>query len=217
MEFQILDVDYVLLDEKPVIRIFGKDEKGGTVCAFYEGFSPYFYAEGKNVPKLLEKSGEVKGIETVEKRKIGSFAPQEMYRVVTKNPAKTPELREYLISKGAVPYEADILFKYRFMNDLGLAGLGWVKVEAGNQVATNTVMAKKKIQIKSISPVEREDDAPLRCMAFDIECVPLKEGTMPEAKKDPIILISCVFSTPYRGKSSLVLGTRSGKGVTAFS
>ena len=42
MEFQVLDVDYVMVNEKPVIRIFGKDSEGSSVCAFYEGFLPYF-------------------------------------------------------------------------------------------------------------------------------------------------------------------------------
>ena len=47
MEFQVLDVDYVLVNEKPVIRVFGKDAKGASVCGFFEDFLPYFYALGR--------------------------------------------------------------------------------------------------------------------------------------------------------------------------
>ena len=47
MEIQILDVDYILVDEKPIIRIFGKTESEEVVCGFYDGFAPYFYVDDK--------------------------------------------------------------------------------------------------------------------------------------------------------------------------
>ena len=59
MELQILDVDYVLLDEKPVIRIFGKTEEGKVVCGFYDGFSPYFYIDDKKAIDLLKRDSNI--------------------------------------------------------------------------------------------------------------------------------------------------------------
>ena len=67
MKFQIIDVDYVNLNDKPVVRFFGKTEKGESVCVFYEGFKSYFYAAGKNVRGILKDDSEVITIETVEK------------------------------------------------------------------------------------------------------------------------------------------------------
>jgi DNA polymerase I len=43
--------------------------------------------------------------------------------------------------------------------------------------------------------------------------VSLREGAPPEARKDPIIMISMVFSPNYKGRRSLVLATRAGEGV----
>ena len=49
MIFQILDIDYTLVNEKPIIRIFGKTESGETICGFVEDFEPYFYTSGDNI------------------------------------------------------------------------------------------------------------------------------------------------------------------------
>lgn len=50
LSFQLLDCDYILVNNLPVVRLFGKTKDNKTVCAFYNGFLPYFYvlpAEGK--------------------------------------------------------------------------------------------------------------------------------------------------------------------------
>jgi len=215
MEIQILDVDYILVDEKPIIRIFGKTLEGESVCAFYEGYQPYFYVEGKGVEKFLKNEPQVIKIERVKRNVVmGYQAPREMYKVIIKNPAKTPDLRERLKVNGLVPYEADILFRYRFMNDLGLNGMDWVKIKS-NLTTTETVQAKNKVKIKEMKPMKRAGDAPLKILSIDIECVPLKRGMMPEAKKDPIILISLTFGSEFKGGKHISLSTRAGKGVTS--
>ncbi len=217
MLFQILDVDYSLVDERPIVRIFGKTETGETVCAFFENHEPYFYVLGGNEDVIKEENNVVR----VEK--VRRFLPlgyqrekTEMLRVVLKNPARTPEIRERLISKGMKVFEADIPFKYRFMADLGLKGMGWVEVEDTNGVTTNTVTTTKKMKIKNLRAVEREGLAPLKFLALDIECVSLKEGEMPVSKKDPIVMISLAFSEPYKGKKEMVMSTRTGEGVVFF-
>ena len=40
--FSLLDIDYVLEEKKPVIRIFGRTDKGQSIVAFDRGFEPYF-------------------------------------------------------------------------------------------------------------------------------------------------------------------------------
>ncbi|UCD07862.1 MAG: DNA polymerase elongation subunit [Candidatus Aenigmatarchaeota archaeon] len=215
MEIQILDVDYILVDEKPILRIFGKTLEGESVCAFYSGYRPYFYVEGKGVKKFLENEPQVVKIENVKRNIVmGYQAPREMRKVIIKNPAKTPDLRERLKANGFVPYEADILFRYRFMNDLGLNGMEWVKMKSG-PAATETVQADKKVEIKEMKPIKRIEDAPLKILALDIECAPLKKGMVPEAKKDPIILVSLVFDSEFKGSKHMSLSTRTGSGVTS--
>jgi DNA polymerase I len=213
MEFQILDIDYVLVDERPIIRIFGNTEEGKTVCGFFENFAPYFYVNGGE--EILKSDHNVAKVEKVKRNIIGGNG-EEIYKVTTKNPSKTPELRDKLFNAGLVVYEADILYKYRFMNDLGLGGRDWVSAECVS-TATNTVHAESKIQLNKVKTIQKDNDAPLKYLAFDIECIPLKPGNMPEAKKDPVILISMVFSEPFKGKDSVVLGTRPGGGVSSFA
>ena len=50
MKVFVLDVDYELENENPIIRIWGKSERNENVLVLFEGFYPYFYAmpkEGK--------------------------------------------------------------------------------------------------------------------------------------------------------------------------
>lgn len=205
MEMQILDVDYVLVNERPVIRLFGKDREGKSVCAFVEGFPPYFYAAEK--PEL-----DGVRVEDVKRKRIGSREPVTVYKVTGTNPAKTPELREQLQREGSEVFEADILFKYRFLNDKNLRGMGWVTIE-GSEVRTQTVAVDRAVAVKSIEPLEEDKDVSLKTMAFDIECVSLQEGMPPEARRDPVIMISAAFSPPYKGQETMVLTTRPGAGT----
>ncbi len=215
-ELQIIDVDYVVVNEKPVIRIFGKTAKGESACAFYEGYVPYFYADSEKALKLLENEPLVKGIEEVGmKLPSDRDGNRKMWKVILSNPAKTPEVRDRLTAAGFSPYEADILFKYRFMNDLGLQGMGWIKIE-GQEIATNTVNTKLKIKAGKIEMLKREDDAPLRVLAFDIECVSDRPGSVPEARRDPVVMMSLAFSEPFRGRNDTVLAARQCPGLDGF-
>jgi DNA polymerase I len=218
MLFQILDVDYTLVNEKPIIRLFGKGDKGETVCGFYEGFEAYFYALGKNVEEHVKNEGNVIRVEKLQKFLPYGFQAKttEVYKITVRNPAKTPELRDKLVLRGFKVFEADIPFKYRFMADMKLSGMDWVEVEESNGIPTNTVKTDKRIKINELKKVEKEGIAPLKYLAMDIECVSLKEGEMPEGRKDPIIMVSLVCSEPYKGRKELVLSTRSDSDVTFF-
>lgn len=218
MLFQILDVDYTLVDEKPIIRIFGKTEGGETVCGFFENYEPYFYVMGKDVEDNVKNENNVVRVEEVKRFLPLGYQTEttEMYKVTLRNPAKTPEIRDHLLSKGFKVFEADIPFKNRFMADFDLKGMDWVEVEDKNGITTNTVSTSKKIKIKGIKKVGREGVVPLRLLALDIECVSLKGGEMPDSRKDPIIMISFVFNEPYKGKKEMIISTHGGEGVQFF-
>jgi DNA polymerase I len=217
MEFQVIDADYVLLNNKPVVRLFGKTMEGETVCAFYEDFYSYLYASGEGVEDFVKDDPNVRKVEKVQKKLVMGYQdPKTIYRIETQNPAKTPEIRERLKAAGFGVYEADVLFKYRFMNDLDLNGMGWVKVSDGVSVNTNTVYTRKKLQVKDIKPAKIEGNAPLRFLSLDIECIPTEANRVPEASRDPIIMLSFVFSEPYKGQDSMVLSTRASHNVASF-
>ena len=203
MHVQILDIDYITTDDGPVLRIFGKSKDGKAVCIFYHGFLPYFYAEG------LGRYEKELRTEPCEKGVVGE-GKKRLYRITLKNPADTPVWREKLRQEGIKSYEADILFKYRFMADLGLSGFGWVEV-SGDPVQTK-IVPLSCIKAKKLVPVEIDENVELKKLAFDIECIS-ETGNVPDPKKDPVILISMAFSPPFQGKTALVLSTRQGRGV----
>lgn len=201
-----------MLNGKPVIRVFGKDENSNSVCIFYEDYLPYFYVAGCDV-KELKKYPDILKIEKV-KRRVISKGEIEVYKITLLNPSKTPEIREKSVKMGGEVFEADILFKYRFMADFGISGFEWIEIGNGIVITTNAVRVERAVKARDIKPIKIDNDIELKYMAFDIECI--SSSGVPDPKKDPIILISVVLSHPYKGKKSFVLSTRDSKGVNAF-
>jgi len=220
LKFQVLDSDYFMNGQKPIIRIFGKTKEGKTVCAFVEGIKPYFYVqladiEGKSkeesatdlaefvntsFPGLLIKA------EIVEKfLPIGYLEEKtKIVKVTLKEPGKVPMVRDELRAKNFVKevFEADVLFKYRYMADNGISGMGWVSVE-GDPSTTTTVKTNYKINVKTITSVEEKEDAEIKHMAIDIETASEREG-LPDATRDQITMISMAFSPTHKDNDSLV-------------
>ncbi len=227
MKFQLLDADYVVVDEQAVLRLFGKTAAGETVCAFVDGFAPYFYVDDAKALSLLEGNPLVVRVEPVKRRLVHEHGKeQRLFKVVLRNPARTPEVREALARAGFKSYEADILFKYRYLADTGIGGCDWVEVEEAGAMRTSTVAVQHRIKALSAKPASAEREVPLRFLAFDIECVANTSGLAPEASRDPVVMISFAFSEPYRGAkaladagqgagagTTLVLSTRAGAGV----
>jgi DNA polymerase I len=208
--FQLIDCDYTMVNDLPVVRLFGKTRDGRPVCAFYEGFLPYFYVLPKNrdeiveflkknYPQLLIK------VEEVERYLPIGFSEEKTktLKIVLRNPSHVADVREHLRSSGLVEdiYEADILFKYRFMVDFGLYGMKWIRAE-GKPVKTTTVKCSA-IRCENIRPVEVMEDASLKYLSFDIECL-ISEG-MPDSKRDKIILISLSFEPAFNGVKDMVI------------
>ncbi|MBI4176171.1 MAG: hypothetical protein HY518_03125 [Candidatus Aenigmarchaeota archaeon] len=217
MEFQLLDVDYLIVDGKPVVRVLGKAADGQVVCGFCDDYSPYFYVDSEGAVALIKDNPQVVSIEKVQRNVVmGYQEPKWMFKVILRNPSRTPEIRDYLLSKGFTPYEADILFKYRYMADKGLSGMGWLRAKSGGSTNTGTTHADRKFTIRRLGPAKIRENAQLGILALDIECVPLRHGTVPMAERDPIVMISLVFSSPYKGLNSIVLGTKNVDGMQAF-
>jgi len=213
VEFQLLDCDYVVINNSPVIRLFGKTADDKTVCAFYDKFKPYFYVLPKDneKTKVVEElksnfPNDVAQIEEVQKFLSLGFHENKtkMLKIFLKDPSKTPAVREFLRTKNCVKeiFEADILFKYRFMADLNINGMRWLRV-SGNPTKTNTVKVDRTISVSSFENIESLDNAPLRYMGVDIET--MSDGGAPDSKKNPIIMISFSFYPAYKGKSTMVL------------
>jgi DNA polymerase I len=218
MIFQILDANYTYDSERrPLVQLFGSTEEGRSVTCRVSGFRPYFYAgveEGcldQAASDLREMGLEVEAIERYEP--IGyQTTPKKMLKITTKDPKEVRSLRERVreVSGVKAVYETDILFRNRFMIDCGLGGMGWVDanlpewVQGQEQGQELRHVEAPIISFESLSPVQRDANAPLRYMSFDIECLPNK-GEMPKSDVSPVILISMAFEPEYKGQKDLVL------------
>jgi len=223
MRFQLLDADYIQ-NQKPIIRLFGKTERNEPICCFFEDFIPYFYVEGEEekVRELLKDSEEVVSIEKEKKIPAIGYTkePRNVLKIITKKPESVVKTRELLSKKKFVKniYEADILFKYRFLIDYGLHGMDWVDVEC-NKIFTKTVKCPA-FKIKKIKRIEKDRNSQLKYLSFDIECIPKDFTKSPDPKRDQIILISMSFEPKYKNKKTLVLCKKmikAGKNVLCFS
>lgn len=219
IRFQLLDADYFLNGNRPVIRLFGRNENGKAVCILYDKFQPYFYARCSD-PKNLAGINAI-NIEEVEKFVPIGYNPDpvKLYKITLMNPQDVPKIKDHLLNNKLIEdaYEADILFKYRFMIDRGVYGMQWLEAEC--ERVTTTVSKVLSFRAETIRPLELNENMPLSYLAFDIECIPSDPRKPLDPKKDKIVMISCAFYPEYRGRKTIVLVAKpfSAEGVQGFS
>jgi DNA polymerase elongation subunit (family B) len=105
-------------------------------------------------------------------------------------------------------YESNFQPMLRCFHIRNVKGCGWVNITSYQKVAKLCKQTYCDIEIschwKKIKPIEKNINAPLRILSYDIECFS-HDGEFPQAhrKEDPIIQIGSVYtylgeSTPYR-------------------
>lgn len=180
----LLDAEYVTLDEKAIIRLWCKGEE--VFIAYDKNFKPYFYVfdvDEETIERAVVKTR--KGAitpESYERRKVKILGEEkDAFVVYAKHPQHVPKLREIFSEFGEVR-EADIPFAYRYLIDKDLACMDGVKIK-GREIGG-------KIKSYEIDEIERvEIEVPdLKILAFD--CEMLSSFGMPDAEKDPIIVIA---------------------------
>lgn len=209
--FQVFDVDYTFLKDlkKPLIRIFGKTEDGKDVCAVFSNYYPYFYINHTN-EKVLEKfKNLILKYEIVEKFLPKGYSNEKvkLLKVYLKNPADVPKVRDEI---NIETFEADILFKYRFMADFEIKAMNWIKVK-GKPLNTEISDSEIKLEIEKIENVDIEKDANFKYLFLDIET--LSSESEPNPEKDPIIIISLFFYPAFNNKNTLVLISKNSRNL----
>jgi DNA polymerase I len=173
------------------------------------GFEPYFYikAEPEMAAVLQEKfKDHIKRIEPVFRfEPVGYFKNKtSMLKIILFDPKSVPIIRDEVRNMVEAVYETDILFRNRYMVDTGLGGMGWANAEPEGDLISNEVLSSIKITSGKVEPLEILQNAPLRHLAYDIECLPLN-GAMPAPENSPIVLMSLAFAPDFEGKKTLVL------------
>ncbi len=209
MEFQIIDSDYIIDNGKPVVRLFGRDQDGRSVCCFVPDFEPYFYVQPASIEDTLAEIPEIKRLETVSRYEPVGYQehPEKMLKVVVGMPKDVPTIRDEVQGYADRMYETDIMFKNRFMIDTGIFGMGWAQTVDEACASEPAYLGKVDSDVTvvaQVSPAEIARNAPMRYLAFDIEC--LVDGGIPTADRSPIIMISIAFEPAHQGElETLVL------------
>ncbi|MCH7902776.1 ribonuclease H-like domain-containing protein, partial [archaeon] len=197
IRFFPLDVMYKVIDNKPVIHLFGKTQDNKQICVLYDSFQPYFYVIPK---KGFDISEELKNFkitqnnqtfsilktETVKKRYKGKDV--NAIKVFTKLPRDVPFIREGLkkIKNIESINESDILFSRRFLIDNNIVPLTLYDAEG--------TFGTQKLKVPSfnaekITPYGTETFLQPKILSVDIETyTPNYMEIAPE--KNPILMIS---------------------------
>ncbi|MBN2043021.1 MAG: ribonuclease H-like domain-containing protein [Candidatus Aenigmarchaeota archaeon] len=175
--FSVLDVDYVMEDGKPVVRIWGKTDKGETILALDRGFRPYFFLDVsqkilKDMEDLRNRLSQLKYMEgkefrlEKEKKKILG-EEREFLRLTIQNPADIPKIRHITEDWEGIrrAYEHDISFYRRYMIDKRIFPSCVVEAEGKEE---RKIMGGSVIDVSElkVSEGERRD---FSVMGIDIE------------------------------------------------
>ncbi|MEM7825694.1 MAG: DNA-directed DNA polymerase [Candidatus Aenigmatarchaeota archaeon] len=193
----LIDADYILKENRGVIRLFCKNEEGKIVLVEDQSFEPYFYA--------MPKDGEIdrlkKRLEEIKKEKIGSILKTEiiekfwegekrkLIKIVIDNPRKIPDIRNEIKEWKEVEetYEYDIPFYKRYIIDKQIEPMNWILVEGEELKEKTGYQVEKIVNASFVKPIELKKDIEFKLMAFDTEWVE-------EDNKNKLIMISLVCS-----------------------
>ncbi|CAI7902383.1 unnamed protein product [Closterium sp. NIES-53] len=163
--FQQLDIDYYLTSDSPfkahykssaVLRIFGVNERGNSVCAMVHGFLPYFYVMAPSqftyddvaaFHTQLSERGQAKGVVVIRVEMLKAQGllyyqgpdKKTFLKITLALPTMVAPCRAYFeqgfewngVHFPATTYESNVLFALRFMIDCHVTGGNWISLPAG--------------------------------------------------------------------------------------
>lgn len=192
----LLDIDYVTVKEKPVIRLFGREqgsEEDKVIIALDKTFKPYIYVIPYDLD-LCQAQLQNLGLDNIEKIKLKDLGRDLcVFKVTLKHPQDVPRLRDDIwgLSEVKEIREHDIPFYRRYLIDKGIFPMSEIKIKGDVIKSSPSVFScSKNTQLMEIkSPPKHVESAfpELKILSFDIE-VRNPDG-MPNAEKDEIIMI----------------------------
>ena len=231
LAFQAIAWDGQDIDDQFTIRIFGRAADGKSV-SLGTPFQPYCFIKPKKMSQELFNFVKTKCIKAVPKRAKDLWGFQngelsEFIQVTFKSHkalrgfawcvenAKWPELA------GCRVYESNMDPVLRFMHVTKCSSTGWIDPGLCEpDLETTCDVNLWSPNWRFISPVVRDDVAPLRIMSFDIECYS-STGAFPDPRNPHDVVFQIGMTTKTFGQESmtrhcLCLKKTSGPDVESF-
>lgn len=193
----VLDIDYKVVGDKPVIYLYGRTPAGQQICLVDKTFMPYFIVVAKDKAAVIRKLKNLKVeknnveyavVDVKETKKNYLGKPVAVLEVYVNIPRGVPMISEEVRHWEDVSsvHEYDILFVRRYLLDKNITPVTLVTAEG------ETINEKSKVPVFEISHIENTKEDTLReprVLAVDIETYnPEGRGILPE--KHPIIMIA---------------------------
>lgn len=198
IQFYPLDVQYKILNDVPVIYLYGRAVDKQQVCIVDESFEPYFYAivesgevtaVSKAISKVVveHKNGAAKVVRTEQVKKKYLGKDVTALKVFAQLPWQVPVLAKEVRGVGGVKSvnEFDIPFVSRYLRDKGIVPLTLTEAEGIITSQGLKVITMKAERVEQLS----NESVEFKMLAFDIETYnPNGKSMMPE--QHPIVMIS---------------------------
>ncbi|MCK5548890.1 MAG: DNA polymerase II, partial [Thermoplasmata archaeon] len=179
-DVRLLNGNYVIENNAPVIYLFGVTREGKTITIQYEGFKPYFFVSGNENRIKSELGRDVNLLKTEQVELVVDGKKEVCTRVTIKIPPDVPKYRETFQRKGYRVFASDIPFIQRFVYDMDMGSCAKVfGDELPNDGITTTDLFVKASEFKDCEVFNPR----LKILSFDIEN---------SIKDSSLLVIGCV-------------------------
>ena len=213
--FQAVAWDGQDQDDQFTIRIFGRAEDGRSVSLGTK-FNPYFFIKTDKDLKSFIKSTFWRGLVSCEVHRgkdLWGFQNGELSRFLRvefkthralRNCAYSIDNNKFSELSGCKVYESNIDPVLRFMHVSGCSSTGWIDPGLCEPDAESTCQVNLWApNWRFVTPLVRDDIAPLRIMSFDIECYS-STGAFPDPKNPHDVVFQIGITTKAFGQEGFL-------------
>jgi len=199
-------------EDQFVIRVYGRNDQAKSVCVTVP-FDPYFYIKIRpshdfNALKtVLSQSLDFKSIDEIRAKDLWGFRNEilERFVKVSFTTLKGMRICASTIDRGPFRgfgqlkvYESNLDPILRFMHISGIRSTGWFQI-TGGEYDTST-SCSINFWDAELTPVDRDDIAPLIITSFDIECYS-STGEFPNPSVDSDVVFQIGMTTRQFGSN----------------
>ena len=188
-------------DDAYIIKIFGRTEEGKSVCLSTK-FRPYFFIKSREGSQKFIKDPVVHAA-SVKGKELWGFTNNEecVFVKLDFHTLKDLKFHERTLKRSYQVYESNIDPVLRFMHRTNISSTGWL--DSGSE-CERAYISTCDIDLwcnnwKTLTPVARDDIAPLRIMSFDIEAYS-HDGGFPDPEHPDNVVFQIGMTTKVYGQ-----------------